>query len=50
MASFRLPSDPEALLNFIDDIDTDESDSDFEGYVDSEDEEYATREQTERKH
>ena len=30
MASFQLPTEPEALLNFMDDIDTDESDSDFD--------------------
>ena len=41
MASFQLPTEPEALLNFMDDIDTDESDSDFDGYIDSDDEEYA---------
>ena len=37
------------MLNFIDDIDTDESDSDFEGYVDSEDEEYATSDRENRR-
>ena len=46
MAGFRLPSDPEALLNFMDDIDTDASDSDFDGYIDSE---YATIEREQRR-
>ena len=35
-----LPSDPQALLSYMEDIDSDESDGDFDGYVDSDDEEY----------
>ena len=31
-----LPSDPEQLLQFMDDLDSDFSDDDFEGYIDEE--------------
>ena len=37
---FWLSSDPQVLLSFLDEIDSDESDGEFNGFVDSDDEEY----------
>ena len=36
-----LPFDLQALLSYMEDLDSDESDGDFDGYVHSNDEEYA---------
>eukprot|EP00731_Ephydatia_muelleri_P014240 Em0007g1550a len=39
MTKRKLPSDPEFLLKFMDDIDSDGSDDDFDGYVDDDEQE-----------
>ena len=38
MTKRKLPSDPEFLLKYIDDIDSDCSDDEFKGYVDEDEE------------
>lgn len=35
MSNFRLSSDPQVLLRFMDELDSDCSDGDFDGYVES---------------
>ena len=37
---FWLSSDPHVLLSFLDEIDSDESDGEFDGFVECDDEEY----------